>query len=560
MKSIGQKLLSGFLSIGLLLIIVSGFSLYEIEKVNNSYSDLVDRRMVILSNTKDIQFNAARQVAGLRGILIGEQGAADTLQDAIDAIQTKVEETSPLIRRAEIKKMATQISEINKEYEKVSEQVVAAAAANPTEAKRIASDTLVPMSREISTLADKLTQEQAKVMQEGSAQNKALVKRVILTVILVSAASVVLAAIIGLWISRNISKPVLALVAAARRIAQGDLTGERVNVKNKDELGELTESFEVMKKNIRDLVHVVQGNTRRVASTSSDLSASSEQTGKASEQIATSMQEVAIGTERQVADTAKAMQESINMVGRMDEAAEAVAKVADLTEEANHTTAEGRRVVTNAIEHMDKVRSASAQIAGSVVSLEQKATEIGGIIDIIKEIASQTNLLALNASIEAARAGEQGRGFAVVAGEIRKLAEQSNAAAGQIRSRIEEVQHVTKETTEAIHESGSIISGGISLFEEAGQSFALISTAVATIASEAEGVSLVTDQARVSAKSMAGTLEGIALIAEQAAANTQNVAAAAEEQTASMQEVTASAETLSTMAEELEEVIQTFKV
>lgn len=559
MRSIGQKLLSGFLSIGLLLIIVSGFSLYEIEQVNNSYSDLVDRRMVILSNAKDIQFHAARQVAGLRGILIGEPGAADTLQEAIHAIQTRVEETSPLIRRAEVKKLATQISEINKEYQTVSEQVVAAAA-NPTEAKRIASDTLVPMSREISALADKLTQEQAKGMQEGSAQNKALVKRVIVTVILVSAASVALAAIIGFWISRNISKPVLALVAAARRIAQGDLSGERINVKNKDELGELTESFEVMKKNIRDLVRVVQGNARRVASTSSDLSASSEQTGKASEQIATSMQEVAIGTERQVADAAKAMQESMDMVGRMDEAADAVAKVADLTEEANHTTAEGRRVVTNAIEHMDKVRSASVQIAGSVVSLEQKATEIGEIIDIMKEIASQTNLLALNASIEAARAGEQGRGFAVVAGEIRKLAERSNAAAGQIRSRIEEVQHVTKETTEAIHESGSIISGGISLFEEAGQSFALISTAVATIASEAEGVSLVTDQARVSAKSMAGTLEGIALIAEQAAANTQNVAAAAEEQTASMQEVTASAETLSTMAEELEEVIQTFNV
>ncbi len=109
----------------------------------------------------------------------------------------------------------------------------------------------------------------------------------------------------------------------------------------------------------------------------------------------------------------------------------------------------------------------------SIQKLGKRSEEIGGIITVISDIAEQTNLLALNAAIEAARAGEQGKGFAVVASEVRKLAEQSKQASGQITGLINDIQaetSVTVRTMEsnllAVNEQVMIINKGGEALEE----------------------------------------------------------------------------------------------
>jgi methyl-accepting chemotaxis protein len=144
---------------------------------------------------------------------------------------------------------------------------------------------------------------------------------------------------------------------------------------------------------------------------------------------------------------------------------------------------------------MAAVNESTGQLTEAIQSLSAKSDEIGGIVSTIGGIAEQTNLLALNAAIEAARAGEQGRGFAVVAEEVRKLAEESQQAAGTISSLIEQIQAETARTVELVSESAERSSEGSVTVEQAREAFERISAAVsdvgtplAPIAEELEGL------------------------------------------------------------------------
>ncbi len=134
-----------------------------------------------------------------------------------------------------------------------------------------------------------------------------------------------------------------------------------------------------------------------------------------------------------------------------------------------------RQQATDAIR---QVAESSAQVGDAMEDLAAKSTRIGGIVDTITGIAEQTNLLALNAAIEAARAGEQGRGFTVVAEEVRKLAEESQSAAGQISALIGEIQAETQNVVDVVAEGGRRTADGVATVEQTREAFEAIGSAV----------------------------------------------------------------------------------
>ncbi|RUT33523.1 methyl-accepting chemotaxis protein [Paenibacillus zeisoli] len=559
--TLGQKLVASFLSIAVLLGIISYISYTQLQRVDETYSDLVDRRAVILANTKDMQNSASREISNLRALLLQEEGAADALTSAYKELKDNIKETGSLVTIAANKDRLKHMDSLNEQFKINADQSAAMMKTGQLDqAKQFAAEKVLPIARDLREIADQIVKSQEQLMSQGSKDTTALVDSVKTTLVIVSLISILLAAIIGIIISRLISRSVKALAQGAEKIAEGYLDQEDIAVKSRDEIGDLARSFNQMKLNLRNVISQVGFNTEQVAATAEELAANAEQTGRATEQITISMQEAATGSEKQVSSAHEATQAVGEISKGMDQAESSIRAVTGLTDLANEKAGQGNAVVTETIRQMSLVQQSVKTSAEVVNSLGEKSNEIGQIVKLITEIAGQTNLLALNASIEAARAGEQGRGFAVVAGEVRKLAEQTTDAAAQIRDLILEVQNEAERAVVSMNEGTEIFQEGIKQVDRTGEVFTDILSSIQQVTSETRDVSAVIEQANASARMMVEIMENIALIAEQSSANTQNVAASAEEQNASMEEVASSAEALSKMSQELQALVSRFKV
>lgn len=258
---------------------------------------------------------------------------------------------------------------------------------------------------------------------------------------------VLLAIIVGVYYVQRIINVINQIRTVSYKVSQGDLR-HRVDVKSDDELGDLAGFINKMVSSIVDVFHNVKEAANELNNAAEEISASSNSISNGAQRQATQFEEIS----------------------------GSVQNTADSSEQANNLSQQSSKEALDTGAGMQKLMEAMTQI-------HARSLEIEKTIDILRNIAFQTNLLALNAGVEAARAGVHGKGFSVVAGEVKKLANQSDASA--------------KEIAQTIRESVGAVEIGVKLTEEAGERIGRIVKSANSISQELGNISNATrEQAR----------------------------------------------------------------
>ena len=269
------------------------------------------------------------------------------------------------------------------------------------------------------------------------------IRNVTIAVVLIAC---VVAVLIGIIISTGIQKNMKRISGRLEEVAEGNLT-TKVSVKGHDEFNNLAVVANHMINNNKKLVQKVSGATDTLESSAQEVRQASNVMKDYSVNIIQAIDEINDGITKQSEHAEECVRKTDTLSEEIQNVSSIVGQVEGLVSEAENMINHGMQMVQTLGERATKTTDVTIKVETSIEELKKESEIINEFVETITDISEQTNLLSLNASIEAARAGEAGRGFAVVAEEIRKLADHSAEAAGEIQNN---VTHITDQTVNSV--------------------------------------------------------------------------------------------------------------
>ncbi|MBU1196187.1 MAG: methyl-accepting chemotaxis protein [Proteobacteria bacterium] len=557
--SLGRKIIGGFLFVSLITILVGGFGFSKISRNISFVMNMVDTNVVFLKQAQELKIsilqlrryekdfflnveNTEKQKESKNKFDLTCQHIEKTVSD-MDVIAGK---TPSIPEETMISILKAQPSYIK--YKDGFTSLTKKISSDNTITAQDADQLMNPLKSniyEFESSADKAIQKASTTLdsvagQIHSSRNK---WRIIIGLALLFA--IFSSIIMGIILTRLVTRPIAQVLAFAKDMAKGDLT-HAMDLDRKDEIGTLAKALTSMSDHLKKIFRNILSSSQTLILSSDSLSRISDQISANSDETAQKSNTVAAAAEEMSANMntiASATEQTTANIQMVVSAAEEM--TATIQEIANNT-AKGSQITRNAVAHAQAVSS-------KVDELGRAAKQITKVTETIADISEQTNLLALNATIEAARAGEAGKGFAVVAAEIKVLAQQTAEATSEINSRITGVQTTTAESVKAIDSIVKVIN-------EINEIVSSVAAAIEEQSSTTREISSNIGQAATGLEEVNNNFNQISAVTMEVTQSVSEVNQAADQTTADSRQIKENAKTLSGLATDLNKIVEQLKI
>ncbi len=366
--------------------------------------------------------------------------------------------------------------------------------------------------------------------------------------------------IVGSYIfSSELAKPLVRLSRLTQKAAKGDLTVIS-EYKYEDEIGELSNAFNIMINNMKNLIRNIKEASEVVSNSSESLLISTQQTSSSITEVASAISGITTDMESGTESADLGVKASNELSKELDLVVNNINESKESSNKVYEVSNKGFDTINMLELKNEENRKVSKDVANVISSLSEKTNNIGMIVETINSISEQTNLLALNAAIEAARAGEAGKGFSVVAEEVRKLSVSTADSTNSVKTIINNIQRDIEIAKDTIRRSELVVSEQNKAVDDTRDSFKGINLSIENIVEKINSISNSLNSLEQRKSEVVSVTQNILEVTSGISDATQNVCGATEEQNAEMEEINSLSEELNRMAKKLTSEIEIFKV
>lgn len=369
----------------------------------------------------------------------------------------------------------------------------------------------------------------------------------------------VIVVIVGIFITAGIENNMRRISRKFGDVAKGDLT-VTVSAKGHDEFQDLAGSATNMITNTKKLVNQVSNATGELEVSAQNVGQASELIHEYSQDITRAIGEINEGMEEQSRHAQECVEKTDILSNEIQEVSHVVERVEKLVGETEGMINKGMEIVQVLGDHAGETTQMTVKVSESIESLRKESEIINSFVATITEITEQTNLLSLNASIEAARAGEAGRGFAVVAEEIRKLADDSAKAAGEIRNNVANITAQTQNSVESASQAKAMVELQTKAVEEVIAVFREMQERMGQLIEGLKDIVVSTEKADGERSAAVAAVKNISDIIEETAGSAETVNDVANKLLNHVEKLSTTASVLDENMEGLKNEISVFKI
>jgi methyl-accepting chemotaxis protein len=577
--TVGTKIGAGFALALAILVVIGGVSYRSTGKLTDTAASVAHTHEVLqhleamLSDMKDAE-------TGQRGYLItGEdrylepfRAAQATSSQDMRALRNLTADNVNQQRRLDI--LESLINAKDGKFAELNETIDARrdrARGFAVALQLVLTDKGKKVMDDIRKTIDEMRNEENVLLKTRSDEAQTSARNTTLTIIFGTLAAVIVLALAGFIITRNIARPLRDLTAVAERITAGDLNVKVSANTRTDEVGVLARTFDRMTQSLRTMAgaaeQIAAGDLRSTITPQSpddvlgnafarmvdNLREQTRQLVEGANVLGAAASEIVASTTQlasSASESAAAVSETTTTVEEVRQTAQVASQkakhVSDSAQKAAQISLSGRKSAEDVGAGMTRIRQQMDAIAASMGRLSEQSQTIGQIIATVEDLAAQSNLLAVNAAIEAAKAGEHGKGFGVVAQEVKSLAEQSRQATTQVRTILSDIQKATTTAVLATEQGSKAVDVGTRQTEAAGESIQALTASVGEAAQAAIQIAASSQQQLVGVDQVAAAMGSIKQ------ASTQNVASA--------RQLEGAARSLGDLGQRLKQMVERYKV